>query len=753
MKVPSPHKTYAFAEFRLDSQKRVLLKDSHALPLNPKTFDLLLLLIERGGEVLSKDELLEKVWAGQFVEENNLTVQVSALRKILGERKGEHRFIVTVPGKGYKFVADVLTPSEEEKEIVIQSHTISRVTVEQETGDEAASEKAEAESEKLRQRLKAGSSNEGKASNRIAQSSSFILWSSIGAILLIGLSGFWSWQDAEQAGQRRLGLTKLTTSGKVTIATITPDGKYAVFAQTEEGGEGLYLRQIATGIQRPILPSQPVRFIGLAVSPDGSFIYCTTFLENQADPQLWRVPLLGSVTEQIKGVVTGVAVSFSPDGKQIAFTESRSSLKETHLGIADADGSNKRILIRAPDDRRSFSTFRANPVAWSPEAGEIACAIEETSASGMKMRILLVNASSGQERAISKHRWNYVSHLAWTDEENLAFVAHTDDHLQGQIWTISKTTGEARRLTNDLNSYLWLAASADGDLLTVQGNAVSHLSVADLDEKTNTLQPREIHNESGYIFNVAWAMDGAVLYSSSATGRSEIWRIGVDGSNPTRLTVGANISFGLTVSPVDGSLAFCSTSDGKHSLRLTDANGKNMRRLTDGTEDVWANFLPDGKHLVFQRGLDNKILTLWRTTTDGATPIQLTRRPTTHPAVSPDGTQTAYYFMDAETDGAWRIGLISSDTGAILGKLSFPKLVTKRRMRWHPSGRFVTQVFYAGENVNLLLLPTDGSSAITLSGLDKGDVNWFEWARDGKRLIISQATETQDVVLLSDAES
>ncbi len=744
MKDLSPHKTYAFAEFQLDSQKRVLLKESRALPLNPKTFDLLLLLIERGGEVLSKDELLEKVWAGQFVEENNLTVQVSALRKILGERKGEHRFIVTVPGKGYKFVANVLTPAGEEKEIVINSHTVSRVSVEHETVSEAGSEKVRSESV---------SSNESRTSDRLARPSSFILWSSVAAILLIGLSGIWSLQDAERAGHRQPKLTRLTKSGKVTNATITPDGKYAVFAQTEEGGEGLYLRQIATGTQKPILPSQLVKFIGLAVSPDGKFIYCTTFLEDKFESQLWRVPLAGGVIEQIGGVVTGGAVSFSPDGKQIAFTESPSGLKETHLNVAVADGSNKRILIRAPDVLRSFSTSRTNPVAWSPEADEIACAIEETSAGGVKTGIFLVNTSSGKERAISKHRWDYVSHLVWMDAENLALIASRDERGRGQIWTISKTTGQARQLTDDLNSYSWLAASASGDLLTVQRNTVSYLRVADWDEEAKLLHSREIHDESGIISNVAWALDGAILYSSSVTGRSEIWRINSDGSNPIQLTVGADISVGLSVSPVDGSLVFSSVSDGKHSLRLATAKGKNIYQLTDGTEDVWGSFLPDGQHVIFQRGLSGQTSALWRVETTGAALTQLTRRPSWRLAVSPDGTQTACYFTDAEPDGARRIGLISSDTGAIQGKLSLPKLRAGIGMRWHPSGRFLTQIFYTGENANLLLLPVDGGSAITLSGLDKGYVHWFEWARDGKRLVLSQVIATQDVILLSDDKS
>src|SRR5688572_24371610 len=98
---------YLFGEFELDADRRLLLKNGEQVPLNPKAFDLLRTLVENRGQVLTKNELLDRVWANQFVEENNLTVHVAALRKALGEQRDDHRYIVTVPGKGYSFVAQV----------------------------------------------------------------------------------------------------------------------------------------------------------------------------------------------------------------------------------------------------------------------------------------------------------------------------------------------------------------------------------------------------------------------------------------------------------------------------------------------------------------------------------------------------------------------------------------------------------------------------------------------------------------------
>jgi TolB-like protein/DNA-binding winged helix-turn-helix (wHTH) protein/Flp pilus assembly protein TadD len=98
---------YEFGDFRLDSKRRLLLREGGIVPLTPKCFDVLLLLVSHHGQVVSKDELMSRVWPDTIVEENNLNVNVSLLRKTLGEKPNDHQFIVTVPASGYQFVAEV----------------------------------------------------------------------------------------------------------------------------------------------------------------------------------------------------------------------------------------------------------------------------------------------------------------------------------------------------------------------------------------------------------------------------------------------------------------------------------------------------------------------------------------------------------------------------------------------------------------------------------------------------------------------
>src|ERR1700691_4898442 len=120
---------YEFGPFRVDPSHRVLLRDNKPVPLHPKAFDILLVLVERSETVVPKDHLMRKVWPGTFVEESNLAQNIFVLRKTLGDAVGENHYIVTVPGRGYRFAEKVLVVEdreivgEEDYKVVVESHT------------------------------------------------------------------------------------------------------------------------------------------------------------------------------------------------------------------------------------------------------------------------------------------------------------------------------------------------------------------------------------------------------------------------------------------------------------------------------------------------------------------------------------------------------------------------------------------------------------------------------------------------------
>lgn len=99
--------SYEFGRFRLKPAERTLLREDEPVPLTPKVFDILILLVEKSGQVVSKDDLMKRVWPSTYVEEGNLTQNISLLRKALGETPGGVQFIETVPRRGYRFVAEI----------------------------------------------------------------------------------------------------------------------------------------------------------------------------------------------------------------------------------------------------------------------------------------------------------------------------------------------------------------------------------------------------------------------------------------------------------------------------------------------------------------------------------------------------------------------------------------------------------------------------------------------------------------------
>lgn len=123
------HRIFEFGPFRLDTAERVLLRDGKPVPLTLKAFDVLLLLVENSGHIVEKDQLMNRVWAGSFVEEGNLKVTVSMLRKALEDGNGGAHYIETVPRRGYRFLAGVNAVAAESLDLVMHERTRETVTI------------------------------------------------------------------------------------------------------------------------------------------------------------------------------------------------------------------------------------------------------------------------------------------------------------------------------------------------------------------------------------------------------------------------------------------------------------------------------------------------------------------------------------------------------------------------------------------------------------------------------------------------
>ncbi len=128
---------YEFGPFRIDAAERLLWRDGEVVPLTPKVFDTLLVLVENSGRILSKEEVMKTVWADTAVEEANLTKNVSTLRKALGQLPETAQYIETIPWRGYRFAASVREVSEESATLIVEEHSRSHLTIEREVETQA----------------------------------------------------------------------------------------------------------------------------------------------------------------------------------------------------------------------------------------------------------------------------------------------------------------------------------------------------------------------------------------------------------------------------------------------------------------------------------------------------------------------------------------------------------------------------------------------------------------------------------------
>ncbi len=220
---------------------------------------------------------------------------------------------------------------------------------------------------------------------------------------------------------------RLTHSGNVTDAAISRDGKYVAQVVDEAGRQSLWLREVeASNIRMIIPPVERDEFHGPTFSPDGQNIFYLRYEEDRDIKALYQVPTFGGEPKKVMDHVDH-AVAFSPDGNRFAFVRHDLDEKESHLIVANADGSGERKLVaRKEPVKLSFgwqwpTTSWCGRVAWSPDGKAIAYAAG-TSGTDNDHQIYEVPANGGPERLLSSHRWWRIYGIEWVGSGKELFV-------------------------------------------------------------------------------------------------------------------------------------------------------------------------------------------------------------------------------------------------------------------------------------------------------------------------------------------
>jgi len=553
---------------------------------------------------------------------------------------------------------------------------------------------------------------------------------------------------------RNISIRPLTEHGQVTnFASISADGRLVAYGR-REGERSLRVKQVATGSEVTVVPPQTGFFgAGATFTPDGNYLYYT-----HGDPangnnvNVYSVPALGGASRQIvSDVYSGVA--FSADGKRIVYRRTIQDKGEDQLLVANADGTDEHIIY---SQHESAGGLTSGP-SWSASGDLIAVAALQLGNKNILASVLVLTPEGKGVKSFSLPM--LVTALAWLpDSSGMFFIGlEKSTGLRSQIWFQPYPTGEPFKINNDLNQYASLSVTADGrSFVSTQGRPQATIYVGDapavLNDKIDwKLTPISTEQATGY--SLSWTAAGKLLQRDSAF---HAYVTGADGTNRVHL---------LENDPLVENPAACGPGDmvvlplvsennTQTVWRLDVATGE-LKQLTFDKSDGGASCTPDGKWMVYQGAVaTDNLVHIFKVSTDGGAPVELTHGNVFGPSVSPDGTFVAYQRYDGQGASAKSKFIVQRlEGGAPVQEIEMPPSYNSFLLGWAPDGHALTYVRNTtGNTQNVYMQPLSGGPPVQLTHFDSEPavVSAYAWSRDGKKLAITRARYNDtDVVLFS----
>jgi len=558
---------FRFRDMEVREREFSLVKAGEVLPVEPKAFRVLLMLLRNPQKLISKEELLNAVWGDTAVSENSLTRSIALLRRLLGDDARNPRYIETVATVGYRLVCTV-EALEDQSGILAgngEAHALWDVALEQASGKPEIGSSREATSGGLR------------AGSRIGFGVRLLIG---GAILTAGLAIAIWYLHRPLPPLRISGYTQITHDGlaKVVLGT---DGSRVYFNRLSPPS----IAEVAVGggpaIEVPVAVPSPVL---LDVSPDGSSFLVASHAEaDDGALPLWNVRVLGG---SIRRLGDAVYAAFSPDGSSVAY-----STLEGDIYLVRSDGTDVRKLT-SPGGH-------IPRLAWRPDGGAIRFTRDnllwEMSSNGTNLHQLLPGWH-GSGRECCGH---------WTpDGRFFLFLAIDSFRAGGQIWALDERRGLLRpppsgpvQLTTGPTLWHQPVLGKDGKTIFTGGDTQrGELSRFDV-------QTRQFTPFLGGISadGVAFSRDGLSLaYVSYPEGI--LWRATRDGSRPVQLTEPPLEVLWPRWSPDGKQIAFTGGSlELPDAIYTVSADGGSPRRFLpeDKRVESQPDWSPDGRKIAF----------------------------------------------------------------------------------------------------------------------------------------------------------
>jgi Tol biopolymer transport system component/DNA-binding winged helix-turn-helix (wHTH) protein len=749
--------SYAFEDYRLNALQAMLYHNGKEVSLPPKAVETLLVLVKHQGAIISKEELIKQVWKDTVVEESNLIHYLSVLRKTLGETHDGKPYIETFRRRGYRFNGEVrlletaasengsATPEME------QISTLPRHDVER-SGNVLKVVDWQEPEHPLAVTLSAGNEDEKSS---LFKNFSIGKSAILAALVVLLIASFFYLRSRVSRPQQsvanvksELTILRLTNGAAPADATISPDGKYFVYHESDGSVSHFWLQQTGQSNRVEIIPPMLKLIRGKTFSPDGGFIYFVAQDKLGTSGSLYRVPTLGGVQSKILDDIDA-PVSFSPDGKEMVFRRFNEQTRESRLIIAPSTGGEERVLLRWTAEQGILGF-----PAWSPKGNLIAFSTANTQSSQpITCTILGINPQTGATETLSSEHWDTCYRIAWThDGQGLVFIGTKFGEgystQRDQVYYLSYPSGEAWRLTTDGNRYdvFSLGVTETDEIIALPTNRSSQIWQMNPNGDARTAVQITSGLADGRA-GLATLPDGRVGYIARTGDSLNIWVANADGTNQKEVLNDPPAVEELRASPDGRFFVFSAQRNGFAHLFLMDTDGTNLRQLTFGDSyNVDSTVSPDGNWIIYcsvvvQGG--NEKRSLWKIPSSGGTPILLTDKDYATPHFSPDGKFVSCVYREKE------IIILSTADGSVVktfDPVEVPQL--NSGVRWTPDGQSLIYNVYQENYSNLWLQPINGGAARPLTDFRNGIIYNFAFSPDGSRLYVARGYPIHDAVLI-----
>lgn len=701
-----------FGEFALNLRTRELSNNGHRLSLQEQPFQILSALLERPGELVTRDELRNRLWPSDtFVDfEHSLNKAVNRLRDVLEDSAENPHFIETLPRRGYRWIAPVAVSTD--------SPLLAEVAA---RGDQPTK----------------------PPSSRSSWFRVSTNWSAVGLALLLGAALvaagllLYAPRLAHQ-GPKFSAITRVTTSGNVEHAAIAPNGKYLAYTVRGDAKQSLWVQHVASGNSTQLLPPATTEYESVRFSQDNSYIYYTQ--GTVLDIALYQIPILGGAPRKLL-VEEADQVVLSPEAKRYAFARMDDKTYETSgVFVAEADGSNKKEIAT----RKGPTLYNPDiPMAWSPDAKFLAVPVY-TLKNVYQRYFMVIPARGGPEVRASSQDWMEVGRAEWEPDGKGLIVVAGDAHPQ--LWEITYPGAEARRITRDLLRYSDVSITADNKtLVAVQGDLIGTIWVGP-SANPDAVRPTPLAGHFLANMGLTWTPSGQLLYWTNAADRHDFVLADPDGRKLRTVPLDP-FKWWPEICPDGHTLLYYGAHAGRWSLLRGDMDGRAPQPIEGIQEHARTpQCSADGQWVVYQ---GYPLGGLRKISMDGGAVIRLTEDRCRAPAVSSDGKFIACRYRPDGVQIA-KLAIVPFAGGPPKIVAAFPPTqVADTPLAWTPDGRAIAFVDRRGGVGNLWIQPIAGGPPKPLTHFTAEDIQWFAWSRDGKQIAIVRGIDTKDAVMIT----